>query len=75
MPRRSFARRARTHRPEPEEAKILIRIFFHPHGRKLILLLSGYDKAEQSSKTYQNQQIEAARKLLSHWKQKQKARR
>jgi len=62
-------------RPEPEEAKILIRIFFHPHGRKLILLLSGYDKAEQSSKTYQNQQIEAARKLLSHWKQKQKARR
>jgi len=59
-------------RAEPEEAKILIRVFFHAHGRKLILLLSGYDKAEHSSKPYQNEQIEAARKLLTSWKQKRK---
>jgi hypothetical protein len=59
-------------RPEPEEAKILLRVFFHAHGKKLILLLSGYDKGEHSSKPYQNAQIEAARKLLTNWKQRQK---
>lgn len=59
-------------RPEAEEAKILLRVFFHAHGRKLLLLLSGYDKAEHDSKPYQNAQIEAARKLLNHWKQREK---
>jgi hypothetical protein len=62
-------------RPEPEEEKILLRVFFHPHGKKLILLLSGYDKAEHPSKPYQNAQIEEARKLLKHWKERAKARR
>jgi hypothetical protein len=59
-------------RPEPEEGKILLRVFFHPHGNKLILLLSGYDKGEHPSKTYQNAQIEEARRLLSRWKERQK---
>ena len=60
-------------RPEPSEGKILLRVFFHPHGRKLILLLSGYDKGEHTSKAYQNAQIEEARRLLSHWKEREKA--
>jgi hypothetical protein len=59
-------------KPESEEAKILIRVFFHAHGKKLILLLSEYDKAEHPSKPYQNKQIEAAKKLLNQWKQLQK---
>lgn len=59
-------------KPEPREAKILLRVFFHAHGSKLILLLSGYDKAEHDSKPYQNEQIEAARKLLSDWKSREK---
>lgn len=59
-------------KPESEEAKILLRVFFHAHGKKLILLLAGYDKAEHPSKPHQNTQIEAARKLLNHWKQLQK---
>ena len=29
-------------RREPEQEKILLRVFFHPHGSKLLLLLSGY---------------------------------
>lgn len=61
--------------PERQEAKILLRVFFHAHGNKLILLLSGYDKAERSSKTHQNEQIVAARALLNRWKQRQKSRR
>ncbi len=52
-------------RPEREEAKILLRVFFHVHGRKIVLLLSGYDKAQHGSKRHQNQQIETARKLLA----------
>lgn len=59
-------------KPEPDEGKILLRVFFHAHGDKLILLLSGYDKAEHDSKSYQNEQIEMARKLLKRWKEREK---
>jgi hypothetical protein len=61
-------------RPELDEGKILLRVFFHPHGKKLILLLSGYDKGERTSRAYQNAQIEEARRLLSRWKEREKAR-
>jgi hypothetical protein len=60
---------------EPERGKILLRVFFHPHGNKLLLLLSGYDKAEHSSKPHQNAEIEEARRLLRYWKERQKKRR
>lgn len=62
-------------RREREQEKILLRVFFHPHGSKLLLLLSGYDKAEHSSKRHQNAQIEEARRLLRHWKERTKTRR
>jgi hypothetical protein len=55
-------------RPETDEVKILLRVFFHPHGNKLLLLLSGYDKAEHDGATYQNEEIQKARKLLANWK-------
>lgn len=58
---------------EPDEGKILLRLFFHAHGNRLILLLAGYDKAEHTSKAYQNKEIEAARKLLDHWKRRRRA--
>jgi len=60
-------------RPEPDEGKILLRVFFHAHGKKIILLLSGYDKGERTSKFHQNSEIEAARKLLKRWKECGKA--
>lgn len=61
-------------RPEPASGKLLLRVFFHAHGNKLILLLSGYDKGERSSKTHQNAQIELARQYLRHWKTRGRAR-
>jgi phage-related protein len=61
-------------RPEVDEAKVLLRVFFHPHGNKLVLLLSGYDKAERPSKPHQNDQIEDARRLLKRWKDRAKTR-
>lgn len=68
-------RRGKTARREVEKGKILLRVFFHPHGDKLILLLSGYDKGEQPSKAHQQKEIGEARKLLKRWRQREEARR
>jgi hypothetical protein len=48
--------------------KILLRIFFHAHGQKMILLLGGYDKLKRPSKQQQNDEIALARKRLKRWK-------
>lgn len=67
-------RQGKKPRPESEPGKILLRLFFHPHGDKLLLLLCGYDKGEQPSKSHQQAEIEAARDLLKRWKSREKAR-
>jgi len=61
-------------KPEEDDTKILLRVFFHAHGNKLILLLSGYDKAEHTSRSYQNAQIEQARTYLKDWKTRVKVK-
>ena len=56
--------------PEPETDKpdkILLRVFFHAYGDKIILLLAGYDKRRRSSPRHQNEEIERARKRLADW--------
>lgn len=60
-------------RRERDEGKVLLRVFFHPHGTKLLLLLSGYDKSERPSKAHQQERIEEARTLLKHWRERSKA--
>jgi putative component of toxin-antitoxin plasmid stabilization module len=47
----------------PPEA-VLLRVFFCTAGRKIILLMSGYDKGESPSERRQNREIENARKLM-----------
>ena len=47
--------------------KVLFRVFFHPHGNKLLLLLVAYNKAKHPSPSYQNAQIRLARKRLADW--------
>jgi hypothetical protein len=49
--------------------RILLRVFFHPHGDKLILLLGGYDKGRFPSKTRQAKEIATARQRLAAWRQ------
>jgi len=68
-------RKGKAPKPEPEKGKILLRLFFHPHGNKLLLLLCGYDKGERPSKSHQQEQIQAARTLLSRWKERERAKR
>ncbi|MFI5009608.1 MAG: hypothetical protein ACHQDY_04965 [Solirubrobacterales bacterium] len=60
--------------PDSSAEKILLRVFFHAHGNRLILLLSGYDKGSRSSARHQQREIERARGYLKEW-QAEKARR
>lgn len=50
--------------PAPKSDKILLRVFFCTSGRKIILLLNGYDKATDPSSRRQEREIGVARKLL-----------
>ncbi len=43
---------------------VLLRIFCHAYGDRIVLLLHGYDKHAHSNQRRQNREIEAARKCL-----------
>lgn len=60
--------------PDPAEAKMLLRVFCHAHGDKLILLLGGYDKGEDTSAKRQNKEIAVARSRLKDWQNRQRRR-
>lgn len=50
---------------------ILLRVFVHFYGQKVVLLLSGYDKGEDPSARRQQREIAGARKALRAWQQQQ----
>lgn len=54
---------------------ILLRVFFHPHGDKLLLLLGGYDKGKDPSAKRQQAEIKTALRRLKGWKQAQQVAR
>lgn len=62
--------------PHPEDMgeEILLRIFFHPHGRKRALVLHGYDKGRNPSMRHQQQQIAIAEARRVRFKQREKQR-
>jgi hypothetical protein len=47
--------------------KVLFRVFFHPHGDRVLLLLAAYNKAKHPSPSYQDKQIKLAKKRLGDW--------
>ena len=49
-------------------AKILLRLFVHFHGKKIILLLHGYNKGQDDSARRQNKEIREAHKRLRAWR-------
>jgi putative component of toxin-antitoxin plasmid stabilization module len=51
---------------------VVLRVFFCTAGRKVILLLSGYDKARDPSDRRQQREIAKARKALTACRQSQK---
>jgi hypothetical protein len=44
--------------------KVLLRVFCHAYGNRIVLLLSGYDKGADPAERRQNREIKRARKLL-----------
>jgi hypothetical protein len=59
---------ATSYAEQPTQRKILLRLFVHFHGDKVILLLHGYDKGGDDSPRKQNKEIQEARRRLAHWK-------
>lgn len=58
---------------EPES--ILLRVFFCTAGRKIILLLSGYDKGVDASGRRQDMEVARARKYLTAYREADKKAR
>jgi len=48
--------------------KVLLRVFCHAYGRRIVLLISGYDKGAHPDKRRQEREIKAARKALTAFK-------
>jgi putative component of toxin-antitoxin plasmid stabilization module len=48
--------------------KILLRVFVHFHGGRMILLLGGYDKGADPSSSRQQREIALARRCLTQFK-------
>ena len=58
-----------------KRGEVLLRIFCHAHGQKIVLLLGGYDKGAAPSKRRQDREIETARQRLRAFKLRQRRRR
>jgi len=52
---------------DPAEAKLLLRVFCHAYGDRIVLLLGGYDKGEHPSARRQATEIAVARARLKDW--------
>lgn len=62
--------RGKPARDEPQGERILLRVFCHVHGDRLILLLGGYDKGADPSKRRQQREIAEARRRLVDFRQR-----
>jgi phage-related protein len=54
------------------EEGLLLRVFCHAYGNKLILLLGAYDKGRNPSEKRQRAEIRVARNRLEEWQSRQK---
>lgn len=53
--------------------RVFLRVFFHSHGDKVILLLTGYDKGKNPSTRHESKVIMEARSRLEDWRLQQQA--
>jgi putative component of toxin-antitoxin plasmid stabilization module len=52
--------------------RILLRVFVHFYGNRIVLLLGGYDKGKEPSERRQQHEIASARKLLRQFQSRQR---
>ena len=57
-----------TPKGEADEGRVLLRVFCHAFGDRIILLVGGYDKAADPGTRRQAKEIEIARKRLREFK-------
>lgn len=60
----------KTARPEPSGERILLRVFCHAYGDRIVLLLGGYDKGADPSPKRQQREIANARKRLKDFQRR-----
>jgi len=61
----------RSSRQAGKREKVLLHIFCHAYGTKVVLLLNGYDKAADASDRRQQREITLARRPLVEFKGRQ----
>ena len=59
----------------PRGERVLLRVFVHFYGDKVILLLGGYDKGAGPKARRQQREIQRARRLLDEFKTRQRRER
>lgn len=59
---------------EAPRGKVLLRVFVHFHGDKVVLLLGGYDKGRDPKVKRQQREVAQARKLLAQFRERQRRR-
>lgn len=57
-------------RPEEAGERILLRVFCHAYGDRIVLLLGGYDKGADPSTRRQQKEIATARKRLTDFRKR-----
>ncbi len=66
-----IAVRFTTKKPDARDNEpILLRLYCHAYGDKVIVLLAGYDKAASPSKKRENDEINLARKRLTEFRER-----
>lgn len=55
------------------EEGLLLRVFCHAYGDRVVLLLSGYDKGEDPGQRRQEMEIAEARRRLEAWRRRRRA--
>jgi phage-related protein len=73
--RRRFGEDADDEAPSRVGGEVLLRVFCHAYGDKIILLLGAYDKGVSPAPRRQSREIEQARKRLRLFKLRQKRER
>jgi len=68
--RRDAAAAALPGRRAGGETRLLLRVFCHAFGNRIVLLLGGYDKGADPSPRRQDEEIRLARKRLADWQRR-----
>ena len=59
---------------EAPREKVLLRVFVHFYGDKIVLLLGGFDKGRDPKEKRQQREIAQARKLFAQFRERQRRR-